>query len=352
MEQTWALGATAESPREIEIVTDSGVRRVIPIEQATQWGVPKPAKVGRYVYEGDFASWRVEPPEAYLAGLGFAKISSESRHQVFTFDVSPTLTAHVPALALMRAFFKPHYCVLPAIFRPASLDMLSFVDYGQDPPTVVLDHVPGQARYLGPHRNIHWERAILWCQLSLSARKMAWSVYRNALEGTLGMNLSVGQTRVVLHGVRRGGDIFVTRAALSQVIVPAEDSLTGAQERYLFHAGVDLGRKEVASVKGLTIPVRPDGRYEVSDVEWEQLEPGFFAEDPRGRQSGRHSCRRILDLVLFKISSGTPWNRVTTDRKLLSAAKFAFRRWTVDGRLGVALELLTAARSCHATAVA
>lgn len=137
MEQTWALGTTVGNPREIEIVTDSGVRRVIPIEQATQLGVPKPAKAVRYAYEGDFASWRVEPPEAYLAGLGFTKISSESRHQVFTFEVSQTLIAHVPALVLMRASFKPHYCVLPAIFRPAGLDMLSFVDYGQDPPAVV-----------------------------------------------------------------------------------------------------------------------------------------------------------------------------------------------------------------------
>ncbi len=345
MEQTWALGATAENPREIEIVTDSGVRRVIPIEQATQLGVPKPAKAGRYVYEGDFASWHTEPADTYLAGLGFPESPSEvHRHLVFTFDVNPALTAHVPALVLMRAFFKPHYCVLPAIFRPAGLDMISFVGYGQEPPTVVLDGVPEASRFC-TQKGTHRERAIQWCQLSLSARKMTWNVYRNALKGTLGMTLPMGQTRIVLHGVRRGGDLFVTQAALSQVFVPAEDSLTKSSEQYVFHASVDPNRKRAASAKGLSVPARPDGGYEVSDAEWEQLEPELSAGDSCGGQAGRHSRRRILDLVLLKISSGTPWNRVTTDRKLLSAVKFAFRQWTMDGRLGVALGLLIAGRS-------
>lgn len=350
MEQTWALGTAVENPREIEIVTDSGVRRVIPIEQATKLGVPKPAKAGRYVYEGDFASWRTEPADAYLAGLGFPESPLKSRHQVFTFEVSPALTAHVPALVLMRAFFKPHYCVLPVIFRPASLDMISFVDYGQDPPTVVLDNV-SQVEKFNTRRGAHRTQAIQWCQLSLSARKMTWSVYRNALDGRLAMALPTGQTRFVLHGVRRGGDLFVTQAALSRVFVPAEDSLTKSSVQYVFHASVDPNRKRAASAKGLSVPTRPDGGCEVSDEEWGRLEPELSEQTPSVRPGG-YPRRELLDLMLLKLARGIPWDSLPEDRKLVNAVKYAFRQWTMDGRLGVALGLLTAARSRHAATVA
>lgn len=50
----------------------------------------------------------------------------------------------------MRAFFKPHYCVLSAVFRPTSLDALSFVDYCQGPPVVVLDNVPDKGKRFAP----------------------------------------------------------------------------------------------------------------------------------------------------------------------------------------------------------
>lgn len=81
----------------------------------------------------------------------------ENRHDVFTFAIDEKLTAHVPALALMRAFFKPHHCVLSAVFCPTSLDALSFVDYCQDPPVVVLDNVPERGKRFAPKAGAHRE---------------------------------------------------------------------------------------------------------------------------------------------------------------------------------------------------
>jgi len=184
------------------------------------------------------------------------------------------------------------------------------------------------------------ERAIQWCQLSISARAMSWSVFRNALAGRLAMTLPEGQVRLVLHGVRKGDDLFVTQAALSYVVVSAEDSLTGQREEYVFHAGADHSRQRYASVEGLFISARDDGQYQVSDVEWALIEP----EMQRGQWTQRYPYRKVMDLIVLKIGSGSSWTSLSDDPKLVNAVKAAFRQWSRDGRLGIALEVLTAER--------
>jgi len=342
-EQSWALGTLAGSPREIEILSSSGERRIVPLEQAVNLRIPKPQKTQRFAYEGNFASWRLGEAEAYLAGVGLGLPAGvESKHDVFAFAINEKLTAHVPALVLMRAFFKPHSPVLSAVFHPLSLNLISFVNLCVSPPAVVLDE-RGSFLKMGSFRtqnSVSRERAIQWCQLSVSARTMSWSVFRNALEGRLAMTLPEGQVRLVLHGVRKGDDLFVTQAALSYVVVSAEDSLTGQREEYVFHAGADHSRQRYASVEGLFIPARADGQYQVSDVEWAWIEP----EMQTRQRVQRYPYRKVLDLIVLKIGSGTSWTSLSDDPKLVSALKTAFRQWSRDGRLGIALEVLTAER--------
>lgn len=177
MEQTWALGTVADSPREVEIINLTGERSIVLIEQAVGLGVPKLAKTQRHVFEGDFASWRLGSAQTYLAGVGLdLPADVENRHDVFTFAINEKLTAYVPALVLMRAFFKPHYCVLSAVFRPTSLDALSFVDYCQDHPVVVLDNVPERGT---PHdcRGVMRCAATMWIVV-VQLIKHSWSTLR------------------------------------------------------------------------------------------------------------------------------------------------------------------------------
>lgn len=279
-----------------------------------------------------------------MAGVGLGLPAGvESKHDVFTFAINEKLTAHVPALVLMCAFFKPHSHVLPAVFHPISLDLISFVNLCESPPTVVLD---GIALSLTMHsfrtqNSVSRERAIQWCQLSVSARTMSWSVFRNALEGRLAMmTLPEGKARLALHGVRRGKDLFVTQAALSCVAVAAEDSLTGQREEYVFHAGADQSRQRYVSVAGLFIPVRSDGQCQVSDAEWALIAP----EMQREQRTQRYPYRKVMDLIVLKIGSGTSWTSLSDDPKLVNAVKNAFRKWSAYGRLGIALEVLTAKR--------
>lgn len=342
-EPTWALGTIEGSPREIEILGSSGERRIVPLEQAVKLGIPEPQKTQRFAYQGDFASWKFGEAEAYLAGVGLKLPAGvESKHEVFEFVINEKLTAHVPALVLMRAFFKPHSPVLSAIFHPLSLNLISFVNLCVSPPEVVLDERGSFLKMGSFHtpNSVSQERAIRWCQLSASARTMSWSVFRNALVGRLGMTLPEGQVRLVLHGVRKGEELFVTQVALIQVDVSAEDSLTGQQEQYIFHASADHSRQRYASVKGLSIPARPDGGYRVSDAEWALLEPKLY----RGRSNLRYPYREVLDWIVQKTHSGTSWQNLSDDPKLVSALKNAFRKWSADGRLGIALEVLTAER--------
>ena len=343
--QGWALGTIEGSPREIEILSRSGESRVIPLEEAVGLaapGMPKPRKRQRHVFEGDFAGWAFGSAKTYLTGIGLALPAGvRNRQEVYTFPVNEKLTAHVPAWVLMTAFFKPHKFVLPAVFHPVSLDLLSFVSNYESPPVVTLDGLEILCKAgFRSQNSVSRERAIQWCQLSVSARAMSWSVFRHALSGRLALTLPQGQVRIVLHGVRQGRELFVTQAALSYVVVSSEDSLTGQQEQYVFHAGADHTRQRYASVKGLSIPAKPDGEYQVSDEEWELLAPKF----PRSFGGIRYSYREVLDWIILKIGSGVPWKNLTGDPKLVGAVKAAFRTWSADGRMGIALEVLTTSR--------
>src|SRR5690606_13135560 len=135
----WAV-SMAPGCRDAVVIGKNGQQCLVGVNELSKAGLPSPPSTGRVSFEGEFASWRPVKPDAYLAAFGLNLDSDmRNRHSVWECQAG-SLKAYIPALVLMRAFFKPLRIVLPAVFRPASIDTLSFVNYAATPPHVVIDH--------------------------------------------------------------------------------------------------------------------------------------------------------------------------------------------------------------------
>jgi putative transposase len=78
---------------------------------------------------------------------------------------------------------------------------------------------------------------------------------------------------------------------------------------------------------------------DLTDDEWEVLEPHVPAPEKRGRPR-THSTREILDAIFYVLKSGCPWRLLARDFPPWETFYWGFGRWRTDGtfeRLNAAL---------------
>ena len=339
----WALGVSLDTSS-IEVFTSSkgiGYRSIEDVARA-RLRVQGSTKAHRVLYKGCLSSWTPSNQDDYLAGLG-VRLPDRclNRHEIFKF-VDDGLTVHVPALALMQAFFKPCPLLFPAAFKIAGPDIFAYVDYSQTPPTVVVDHLAYIRHTHRSRESAAPNKPLEWLHLSKSARNAMHSVYLGALIGALRMSLPLGSFRIALHGPKIGSQIFATTATLIAMTIPEEDSVTGSSETLIFHSMADPRRKVRASAVGIKIPLHADGTSSITDQEWQLIEP--ILTPKRKTRNVIHSRRDLLDAILLKISSGIWWAKVPTKGFKTTDLSGAFRRWKADGLFDQALEVLRTSR--------
>lgn len=345
MKQTWAVGISASDPRTIETISSTGQHSLIDLKAAIKDGVPTPKRSGRLVFEGEFSAWAPGSAKEYLAGLGMGLPEGvENQHEVFTMVSDRRWTIHVPALVLMRAFFKPHPLVFPALYTPVGVDYISFVDYSATPPSVVID---GNFCGNGYVRNAistdpdaSQGQALRWLQLSKSAKQASQSIYQHALSGRLSMSLPSGRVRMVFHGPIQGKHLYATKATLVSVDMGEHDSITGASEKFAFHPTGDPDRIPKTSIRDLTVPANPSGGHEITDAEWEAIEPMLV----RKMGKPKHSQREILNVIFNKLVSGVPWNKAPMAGFKITTVTSAFHYLVSSGRMDQVLTYLEGSR--------
>ena len=86
---------------------------------------------------------------------------------------------------------------------------------------------------------------------------------------------------------------------------------------------------------------------DLSDTEWECLEPHVPPPNNRGRPRA-HAAREIFDAIFYVLKSGCPWRLLPRNFPPWETVYCWFRRWRIDGtweRLNAALRELLRARS-------
>lgn len=350
----WVLGCGLSSAhREMHFFSSAGPSQVGEVDDLIQHGLPTEQKRKRVAFEGSFIGWDSVPADDYLKAYGIVfGPGLKNRHQVYTARIG-NLRVVVPALALIRSFFKPTRQLLPRMFSPCNIDEVSFVDYTLSPPNVVIDDDACNQRVGLIQRGSRQEASIKWAQTSKSARTAAQSVHLHALDGALAVTLPQGTGRFIFHGIEKGDTLYVNKIAMVSIVVSAEDSITGKEEQFIFHSMADASRRKTASAGNLAVPMNSTGTPEVTDAEWVAIEPMLAS-----RTSCRHihSQRLLLDGVLMKLAHKLPWKKVTFKVGKLANHVSAFRAWTTSNRLQPVLNYLLSARTdwkcgCHPLSV-
>lgn len=158
----------------------------------------------------DLASWL--PPGA------------SENHRVYSFLVGQ-YCVHMPALVLLRAFFRPFAAIAPALFSPRPL---ADVCFPRDTVDWRIDWAIPITRGLASLSS-HHEAAYAWVWTYPSGRTLWHSVYRCARAGVLGLLLPRATVELVVEGELVGdAELLASRCTFLR-LTPTEKPFSLAQ---------------------------------------------------------------------------------------------------------------------------
>lgn len=334
-----ATGIARRNGRLIAVgVDDQGGELAFECGRLFTRGLPALGRVLRSV-DVCFEDWTQTDMREYaaVAGISFEGVSA---HVAWEFYDSGTRYV-IPALALMRAMFRPNHVLFTQLFRPQSLESLC---------TYVGNRGTSYVRPFGLWKDLRCtQRSILdplsWLYCFPSARSMWSSVYSAASKATLSLSLPKARARIAMRGRRVGRTFYVTSGLIL--------SLSADEAPFAF--APDHAREIFFHVPAVKLPVPPctrdhsiplrDGQASLSDGEWEEA-ISFMSGRPGVPYKG--GLRAVVDGVLQKQCFGTPWTRTTypTGVEHQNAAG-SFHSWCKSGKWE-ALRSLLRRRRCEA----
>ena len=268
------------------------------------------SRLRRVRIDSDFEAWSISSTKEYFAGFDF-DLDAEEHHQVFAI-MHDGVRYLIPALVLMKAMFRPFHQLAAFLFAPHGLELLSIPDLGSKEPSVHL--MPGT---LDTHskRQASVREPLSWFWCFPTARKCWDSVYLWACKGKLAMDLPTGKIRLVVKGKKQAGTCYVTECSVIQVdIQERPHEFAQAHRRFIvFHEGASLGdtrrgkRSRPAPLSDSKLLMR-NGIWFLSDEEWDAIKP---IAAPNLSPYRKHDLRIVLDGIIEKIGSGTPWQKMT-----------------------------------------
>lgn len=332
----WVFGIIGQGPGfRAELLSREGAVSEAPLDVLTKHGIPASTRRARVMYEGDFSDWACGDASKYLNAVGIKQwpLGTSNRHEVFEIRTSNGLTLHVPALVLMRAFFWPANVLFRIAFKPSNVGLVSFVDYAESTPRVVVDNA-SLARRLRSQYGASQQSAVNWMQMSRSAQRMVRSAHDNAALGCLKLAIPDGKVRISFVGHRNGEDVFVADARLFSVVVPAEDTISGADVSFEFAA-----KCTTKAVGELVVPRRGDGDVRLTCDEWRELEPLLAFKGSRGKL--KYTPREVFDLILRRMGRRSPtWASLATAAISVETLCSRYLAWSSNGSLELALTRL------------
>ncbi|MGC3965153.1 MAG: hypothetical protein QM803_18050 [Rhodocyclaceae bacterium] len=292
---------------------------------------PLNGKTSRTRITSDCQSWLTGSAKPFWEYLGINKFEPQDSHHVFRV-VHDGTEFLIPASVFIAAVIRPIKYIHPFLFRPQGLEQMSVPLFDGALPSVgffvPVNRVTGNIRTVTDGLLTSYS----WMHSFPSARRMWDSVYQAAQADRLDVTLPKADITAVLHcvtwnGVQLVTDMVITTLSASEAPF---DFASGHTRDIFFHesGSMDWAHEHQAK-EGL--PPR-DGAWSLSDEEWHQL--GNVIQK---RQAIKHDLRRVIDLILVKLGTGTAWRKLDFQDLNFSIVQATYRRMQRDGRW-VALE--------------
>jgi transposase len=338
LSRAWAAGVARGADGALQVVMRQldGQETLEPLGMLQTAGLPQLRDATRPM-ETNFADWTRTSFDRYAQALSAPP--GEVHQDVWTFELRGQ-QFFVPALALMRAVFRPQLKVLPMLFKPQGLDEICSVADGRVAFNVRFastNHLHTLAANVEPY---------VWLQTFPSARQMAASVYAQACAGRISLDLPLARIRLKAFGVPEGKHFWVTELAIATVEALEEPlahacALETRTFSFVSTRRISQGASSPSHESTELLPLR-NGQARVSDEEWALIEPKL------GPVLGRrqiHDRREMLNGILSKLCTGRPWRDIEYTVGTFVNASRQYASWRATGKWDAVVEVITARRS-------
>ncbi|WP_085315004.1 transposase [Derxia lacustris] len=335
----WVCGFAMEAGRlEAVAVNEDRRRTTISLRDLHRRGVPTALRTSRTKVCVNFQEFRPRPSHEYRQCFCIELPEDIcDNHQVFEFKENNNIY-FVPALVLMRALFQPAVLVLPDIFLNNALERACHLRWepNDEAPELIIYALWAYPSHR--HRYANWENPFRWFMAHPSATHMLDSVHQHALEGRCALTLPKAKLEANFDFVEYGGRRFVTGIRIISV-TPLDKpayQLKKLKSVIRYHDGHDNFESGQHQYNLPTIPRHSDSSVDVSDQEWQVIEPFLRRRAGTCPQLLRH---RLND-VLGKLAENVSWEKHSYRTGNWNDAAQAYRRWKRRGDFERILKIL------------
>lgn len=299
-------------------------------------------KTSRKRLTTDCQTWSAVSAEPFWRFLGIAASKPRDKHSVFKMEHEETEYL-IPASVVIAAMLRPIKHIFPYLFRPHGLEQISIPLFDASRPSVgfyiPVHRVVGNTRTLtdGLHAGLSWMHCFP------SAREMWDSVYHSALTGKLNINLPKASMTTVLHSIAWKNTQLVTEMTITKIWAneaPFEFAKGHAAE-FVLHESATTGW--VVASRSKPNLTKLCNMSSLSDEEWEQLAPRMIKMN-----STKHDLRSIIDLILLKLKTGTPWTNLDFRGLNRPIVVYTYQGMLRDGRWEYLENTLHTTRNAYA----
>ena len=347
----WALAVSAaDGHLTLPVLKADGQCEAVSVEVLGDRGLPTIGTLCERVVDTNLSTWECASTIEYLAGFGLNLAGNECKGHVVFAIADGRRRLLVPALALLRAFFRPNRYLLPEMFRAQALDHLCYVDTREVPYGIKVTAPWAEGSDADRRTNV--TAVLAWLLSTPGTRELAASVHSNAMQGCLAVTLPPVIASLVPWGVEQGGTCFVTKLSLK--LLRHADAPTPKNVGPHGREGINLYGKGAASqsVAGLDLKLhlvrRADDQTGLLDTEWAEVEALLGSQAKRKLTDV--SFRDIGETVLAKVAHGSRigWSVVNWRRIQVPLLAYYYRKWATDGSLQACVNRLNELRTTTA----
>lgn len=287
----------------------------------------------------DCATWSRKGGAVVWELLGLSKHSPNDGQAIFCFT-DDGRNYLVPASVLIAAMMRPIQRIHTFLFKAQGLESFSTPLVESEMPTVGFTLSP--ATIFGAQNQT--PKGLLatysWMHCFPSANAMWSSVYLAACQGQLDVELPKARLTMTLRSVPAGKYRLVTEILITKLEALESPYPFAANHatNIIMHESSELDWKTLHQAKSTLLP-RADQAWQLSDAEWESIEPLFA-----GREQTKFRLRDILDLILVKLGTGQAWRKLNFGELNFSIVQATYQRMNKRGQWPAIVEILTTMR--------